>query len=169
MNEIIPAQRIERSILQIRGHRVLVDADLASLYGVTTKRLNEQVKRNRERFPEAFAFVLTDQEFDDLRSQFATSSSWGGRRHPPMVFTEHGALMLASVLKSRTAVQVSIRVVQAFVQLREMLAANRDLAKKLEALESKYDRQFKVVFDAIRELMEPPPERPKGRLGFHKE
>lgn len=161
----IPAEQIERRILLIRGQKVMLDSDLADLYGVSTKRLNEQVKRNIERFPADFMLRLTSQESKVLRSQFATSSSWGGRRYNPLAFTEHGALMLASLLNSQRAVEVSVFVVRAFVKLREMLASHRDLARRLDDLEKKYDSQFRVVFDAIRELMSPPaPSR--RRIGF---
>jgi hypothetical protein len=162
---VIPAERIERAILLIRGHRVMLDEDLAELYGVTTKRLNEQVKRNVDRFPPDFMFQLSLQEFTNLRSQIATSR-WGGRRTPPYAFTEHGAVMLASVLNSPIAVHASVEVVRAFVRLRQLLASHQELARKLMALEKKYDAQFKIVFDAIRELMKPP--EPKRRdIGFH--
>jgi hypothetical protein len=163
-NALVPAERIERVILMIRGEKVMLDADLASLYGVTTKRLNEQVKRNIDRFPDTFMFQLTKAEFDGLKSQIATSS-WGGRRKLPYVFTEHGVVMLASVLNSAIAVAASIEVVKAFVRLRLMLASNAELARKLETLEKKYDAQFKVVFDAIRQLMTPP-QKEKRRIGF---
>lgn len=140
----------------IRGQRVLLDADLAKIYGVTVKRLNEQVKRNRNRFPSDFMFQLTKQEVIDLKSQNATSSSgWGGRRTRPYAFTEHGAIMLANVLQSKVAVKASIHVVRAFVHLREMAVAHADLLRKITAMEKKYDSQFKVVFDAIRQLMLP--------------
>ena len=164
---LTPVERIERTIVRLRGHNVILDADLADLYGVTTRRFNEQVKRNVRRFPEDFMFQLTQEEYADLRSQIATSSSaaHGGRRHLPFVFTEHGAIMAASVLNSPRAVQVSILVVRAFVGLRQMLQSNAALAKKLEALEMKYDGQFQVVFHAIRELMAPPPASRK-RIGF---
>ena len=162
---IIPAERIEKAIYILRGQRVMLDEDLAGLYGVTTKRLNEQVKRNSERFPSHFMFQLTAQEFTILRSQFATSR-WGGRRTPPYAFTEHGTVMLASVLSSPTAIQASIAIVQAFVRLRQMLTSHGELARKLSALEKKYDAQFKVVFDAIRQLMEPPPAKRRS-IGFH--
>jgi hypothetical protein len=164
---LIPAERIEKAILLLRGHKVILDADLAELYGVTTARLNEQVKRNRERFPDDFMFRLTRPEFDNLMSQFATSSSrWGGRRKLPLVFTEHGAVMAANVLNSRVAVAASIQVVRAFVRLREILASHKDLARKLEELEKKYDKKFQVVFEAIRQLMAAPPEPPKRHIGF---
>lgn len=144
----------------------MLDADLAGIYGVTTKRLNEQVRRNLQRFPEDFAFRLTEEESRALRSQSATSKEGrGGRRHKPMVFTEHGALMLASVLNSPVAVDASIQVVRAFIRLRGFLATHAELARKLEELERRYDAQFGVVFQAIRQLMAPPdPER--RRVGF---
>lgn len=156
---------IENRIMQIRGQRVILDFDLAELYGVTTARLNEQVKRNLDRFPLDFMFVLTDQEFTVLTSQFATSKGRGGRRKLPLAFTEHGAIMAANVLHSDQAVQASVQVVRAFVKLREMLIAHKDLARKLAELEKKYDRQFAVVFEAIRELMAPP-AKPPQRIGF---
>jgi hypothetical protein len=165
---LLASTRIAQRIFVVRGHKVMLDADLARLYGVTTKRLNEQVKRNTKRFPADFMFQLTAVEIENLnRSQFAT----GSQRHrdprfAPYAFTEHGALMAASVLNSERAVEVSLYVVRAFVQLRETLAANKDLARRLDALEGKYDRQFKVVFDAIRELMTPPEPPKKRRIGF---
>ena len=128
----------------------MLDADLASLYCVETKRLVEAVKRNIQRFPEDFMFQLTKEESAILRSQFATSSQWGGRRYPPYAFTEHGILMLSSVLRSQRAIEVNIQIMRTFVRLREMLASHEKLARKLAALERKYDEQFKVVFDAIR-------------------
>ena len=166
---LVPAERIERSILLIRGQRVILDADLAELYGVTTARLNQQVRRNIDRFPDDFAFLLTQQEFADLKLHFATSSSgWGGRRKPPYAFTEHGALMAANVLRTPIAITTSVEVVRAFVRLREMLASHKQLARRLDELEKKYDSQFKVVFDAIRQLMAPPPQSKKRRpIGFH--
>jgi hypothetical protein len=137
---LIPVERIERTIVRLRGHNVMCDADLADLYGVTTRRLNEQVKRNVRRFPVDFMFQLTAEEYAGLRSQIATSSSTvhGGRRHLPFVFTEHGAIMAASVLNSRRAVQMSILVVRAFVGLRQFLRSNAALAKKIKGLERKY-------------------------------
>ncbi len=164
---LIPTERIEQSILLIRGHKVMFDADLATLYGVTTKRLNEQVKRNHGRFPEDFMFRLTREEVEVLnRSQFATSSQkHRDPRYAPYAFTEHGTVMLASVLNSPIAVQSSVQVVRAFIRLREILTTHKDLARKLEELEKKYDKQFAVVFDAIRQLMTPPKTKQKP-IGF---
>ena len=163
----VPEERIERSILLLRGRRVILDADLAYLYGVTTARLNQQIRRNIGRFPDDFAFLLTPDEFGDLKLHFATSSAgWGGRRKPPYAFTEHGALMAANVLKTPVAVHTSIQVVRAFVRLREMLSSHKELARRLDELEKKYDSQFRVVFDAIRELMAPPSPRSRRRIGF---
>ena len=144
----------------------MLDADLAVLYGVSTGRLNEQVKRNQDRFPEDFAFRLTPDETVSLRSHFATSKiGRGGRRYAPLAFTEHGTLMAAGVLNSPAAVETSIQVVRTFIELRRTLLANVELARKLDALERRYDSQFRVVFDAIRELMAPP-VRPSKRIGF---
>ena len=144
----------------------MLDADLAGLYGVTTKRLNERVRRNRSRFPDDFMFQLTAEEVLSLRSQIATSKQGrDGRRYAPLVFTEQGIAMLSTVLNSERAIQVNIEIMRAFVRLREMIATHRDLAPKLETLEKKYDAQFKVVFDAIRELMTPP-ESKKRKIGF---
>jgi len=156
---------IESRIFVIRGQKVMLDADLAELYGVETKRLNEQVRRNIERFPEDFMLQLTVEEFENLKSQFATSS-WGGRRKLPFAFTEHGAIMAASVLNSPLAAETSIQVVRAFVRLRQMLASNAEMSRKLASLEKKYDNQFKAVFDAIRELMTPLEPRKKRPIGF---
>jgi hypothetical protein len=156
---------IAGTILLLRGERVLLDADLADLYGVENRVLVQAVKRNLERFPEDFMFQLTDEEFKILRSQSVTSRSWGGRRYRPYAFTEHGVAMLSAVLKSPRAVQVSIEIIRTFVQLKAMLATNAGLAVKLAALEKKYDAQFRVVFDAIRELMTAPP-KPRRQIGF---
>ena len=159
MKTLISLERIEKSIYLIRGQKVMLDSDLAALYSVPTKRLNEQVRRNRERFPKDFMFQLSNQELGNLKSQIATSS-WGGRRKPTHAFTEHGALMAATILNSKVAVQVSIQIVRTFAKLRQLLSTHADLARKLNALEQKYDHQFKIVFDAIRQLMMPPePER----------
>jgi hypothetical protein len=165
----IPDERIAAAILLARGQKVILDSDLAGLYGVTTKRLNQQVKRNHERFPADFVFQLNAEEHEALRLQIATLKSGRGehRKYPPYVFTEHGAIMAASVLNSPRAIQVSVHVVRAFVRLREVLATHKDLARKLEELEKKYDAQFSAVFDAIRQLMAPPPETKKRRIGFH--
>lgn len=158
---------IERRIYFIRRERVMLDSDLAELYGVPTRRLNEQVSRNLERFPSDFMFQLSKTESESLRSQNATSKEGrGGRRYLPRVFTEQGVAMLSSVLKSTRAVQVNIEIMRAFVRLREILGAHADLARKLDELEAKYDKQFRMVFQAIRELMTPPPEEPKGKMGF---
>ena len=160
----LPAEVIEKKILLIRGHKVMLDRDLAELYVVETRRLVEQVKRNIDRFPEDFMFQLTKDEFANLKSQFAISS-WGGTRKLPHVFTEQGVAMLSGVLHSKRAVEVNIAIMRAFVKLREMLASNKELARKLENMEKKYDEQFKVVFDAIRALMTPS-DKPKGKIGF---
>jgi hypothetical protein len=161
-----PSQAIESRIFLIRGHRVMFDTDLALIYGMTTKRLNEQVRRNLDRFPSDFGFQLTQKETRILRSQTATST-WGGRRYLPYVFTEHGALMLASVLSSPVAIQASIQVVRAFIRLREILGNHAELAHRIDELEGRYDGQFKAVFDAIRQLMEHSPEPSERRIGFH--
>jgi len=162
---IFSAERIEQSILWIRYHRVMLDADLAALYGVETKQLIQAVKRNIFRFPSDFMFQLNEEEFENLRYHFGTSSQWGGRRYPPYAFTEQGVAMLSSILKSKRAVQVNIEIMRAFVRLRQMLASNKELAKRLDELEKKYDAQFKVVFDAIRGLMKPP-ESKRRPIGF---
>ena len=163
--QIIPVERIERTILLIRGQKVMLDADLAELYGVETRALVQAVKRNIGRFPEDFMFQLSAGEFADLRSQIVISS-WGGRRSPPYAFTEQGVAMLSSVLRSRRAAMVNVEIMRAFVKLREMLTSHKDLARKLAALERKYDAQFKIVFDAIRQLMAPPPAKKKKPIGY---
>jgi phage regulator Rha-like protein len=167
---IVPVGQIEQRILMIRGERVMLDSDLAALYGVSTTRLNEQVKRNRGRFPEDFMFQLTQAELGNLMSQSATSSSrWGGRRKRPYAFTEHGAIMAASVLNSERAVKVSVYVVRAFVKLREILGAHKQLAQKLAELEKRlegHDEQIAALIEAIRELMAPPPAAARKRIGF---
>ena len=165
---IVPVEHVERAIEMLRGHRVLLDADLAVMYGVAAKVLNQAVKRNIERFPADFMFQLTAEEAANLRSQSVTSNSWGGRRFLPYAFTEQGVAMLSSVLRSPRAVQVNIEIMRAFVRLRQMLQTNADLARKLAVLEKKYDAQFKAVFDAIRDLMTPA-EKPKRRIGFRRE
>lgn len=164
--KLIPQEIIQSKILFFRGAKVMLDSDLALLYGVPTFRLNEAVKRNRKRFPEDFMFQLTRKEFKNLISQFAMSS-WGGRRKQPYAFTEHGILMLSSVLNSERAVQVNIQIMRTFTQLREMLVSNKELRQKIEEMEKKYDHQFKIVFQAIKELLEPPTPKTKGPIGFH--
>ncbi len=162
---VIPIEQIERSIFYLRGVKVMLSADLAQLYGVPVKSFNQSVRRNRARFPEDFMFQLTREEFAVLKSQFVTSS-WGGiRRALPYAFTEQGIAMLSSVLRSPRAVRVNIEIMRAFVKLRELLVSNAKLARKLDQLEKRYDHQFKIVFQAIRELMTPPPPVPK-RIGF---
>ena len=168
-HQLIPIESIERRIFLIRGHKAMLDADLAKLYGVTTKRLNEQVKRNRDRFPEDFMLQLTLEEGRAVlasRSQIATLKRGKNIKYAPYAFTEHGAVMAANVLNSPVAVRASIQVVRAFVRLREILSTHKDLARKLEEMEKKYDRQFKVVFEAIRELMAPPPSPRDRQIGF---
>ena len=144
-------------IILVRGERVILDSNLAVLYGVSTMRLNEQIKRNKRRFPVDFMFRLTKEEWDSLISQFAISKTGrGGRRKLPYVFTEHGTIMAANILSNERAIEVSVQVVRAFVRLRQLLASNSELARKLNQLEKKYDHQFRVVFEAIRQLMTPP-------------
>jgi hypothetical protein len=162
---LVPLERIERAILLIRGQKVMLSTDLAELYGVEPRVPVQAVKRNIERFPRDFLFQLTKAESSHLKSQIVISS-WGGvRRAAPYTFTEQGVAMLSSVLRSKRAVQVNIEIMRAFVRLRRMLASHKDLAQKLEELEGKYDAQFKVIFDAIRELMAPP-EPKRRRIGF---
>jgi hypothetical protein len=164
--QLIPNERIARSILLIRGEKVMLDADLAVIYGATTKSLNQAVKRNLGRFPPDFMFQLTAREKTEVVTNCDHLARLKFSSHLPYAFTEHGALMLANTLNSERAAQTSVQVVRTFVRLRQMLASNADLARKLAALEKKYDEQFKVVFGAIRQLMAPEP--PKRReIGFH--
>ena len=158
----IPAERIEGAILLIRGEKVLLDKDLALLYGVSTSVLNKAVTRNVDRFPPDFMFRLTRREFSELKFHFGTSSR-GGTRKLPRAFTEQGVAMLSGVLKSKRAVRVNVEIMRAFIKLRRMLASNDELARKLEELEKKYDEQFGVVFEAIRQLMRPP-DPPRKRI-----
>jgi hypothetical protein len=163
----IPIQRIQKSIYLIRGQKVMLDRDLAALYELPTKVLKQTVKRHTDRFPADFMFVLDRNEFMNWRSQFVTSNSdIMGLRHAPMAFTEQGVAMLSSVLNSPCAIQVNIAIMRAFVQLRAILSTHADLARKLEELEKNYDAQFRLVFDAIRQLMAPPDPPPK-KIGFH--
>ena len=163
---LVPVERIEKSILLIRGHKVMLDGDLAELYGVTTAALNQAVKRNIGRFPEDFAFQLTEDEFASLISQIVTSKTGrGGRRKLPWAFTEHGILMLSSVLRSERAVQANIQIMRAFIRMRQLLASNKGLMQKILSMEKKYDEQFKKVFQAIYQLMIEE-EKPKRQIGF---
>jgi hypothetical protein len=164
-----PAQLvgIEGLIYLIRGQKVMLDKDLAALYGVDTRSLVQAVKRNARRFPEDFCFSLSDQEFGILRSQIVISNR-GGRRTPPLVFTEQGVAMLSGVLHSDRAIQANVEIMRTFVRLRKLLVTNEALAEKLDILEKRYDKQFKLVFDAIREIMTPTQPPPKRRIGFER-
>jgi phage regulator Rha-like protein len=167
MKPIITAETIERKIYLIRGQKVMLDSDLAELYEVPTKVLLQSVRRNIERFPSDFMFQLTNQYVMILRSQIVTLKTGQGkhRKYLPYVFTEQGVAMLSSVLKSERAIEVNIQIMRAFVKLRQLIASNKELAQRLDELEKKYDAQFRVVFDAIRELMTPP-EQDKRKIGF---
>ncbi len=178
MKDLIPQEVIERKIYLIRGKKVMLDRDLAKLYGVPTRRLKEQVKRNMKRFPEDFMFELTMEELEILRSQIATSR-WGGERYLPYVFMEQGVAMLSSVLNSERAIEVNIAIMRTFVRLREILLKHKDLAAKIAALElkyknhdmrfSEYDKHIMAIFEAIKKLMAPPPEKPRRIIGFKRE
>jgi phage regulator Rha-like protein len=170
VSNVIPIKQIEKKILLLRGEKVMLDRDLAELYEVTTFNLNKAVKRNVARFPEDFMFQLREEEFIALKFQIGMSKQTGrgGRRYVPYAFTEQGVAMLSSVLRSKRAVQVNIEIMRTFARLRQMIASNKELARRLAELEKKYDRQFKVVFDAIRELMTPP-KTPVRRIGFHRD
>lgn len=166
-HEILPVEVVERRILLIRGHKVMLDRHLAELYQVPTFRLNEAVKRNRRRFPDDFMFQLTREEAGSLTSQIAMSNAGrGGRRTLPYVFTEQGVAMLSSVLNSERAIAVNIAIMRTFVRLRQLLATHKQLAQRLAAMERKYDQRLKVVFDMLEQLMEPPPDEPKSSIGF---
>lgn len=162
---LVPTGRIEGCILLIRDQKVMLDADLAELYEVQTKALVQAVKRNIGRFPSDFMFQLTMEEFRILRSQTVTSSHWGGRRYPPYAFTEQGVAMLSSVLRSERAVKVNVEIMRTFVRLRGVLASDDELRRKLLQLERKYDKQFTIVFDAIRRLIQQPPGKTR-KIGF---
>lgn len=164
---VVPSRIIAEAILWIRGHRVILDEDLAALYAVETRALIQAVKRNPTRFPADFMFQVTAREFGRLRSQTVISNGSGGRRHRPYAFTEEGVAMLSSVLRSRRAVQVNIEIMRAFVRLRRLLTSHQRLARKLDVLEKKYDTQFRVVFEAIRQLMVDEAS-PKRRIGFER-
>jgi hypothetical protein len=161
---IVPQEIIEGKILFVRSKKVMLDRDLAQLYGVTTGNLNKAVNRNIDRFPKDFMFQLTNEEFNNLKFHFGISS-WGGTRKLPRVFTENGVAMLSSVLNSQRAIHVNIQIMRTFTRLREMLMTHKDLKQKIEDMEKKYDYQFKIVFDAIKQLLEPP-AKPKKRIGF---
>jgi hypothetical protein len=162
---LVPAERIETMIHILRGEKVILDAEIAALYDVETKVLIQAMKRNLNRFPDDFMFQLTAEEEQRLRSQIVTSKSRGGRRYLPYAFTEQGVAMLSSVLRSERAAQVNVEIMRAFVRLRQMASVQKELARKLDALEQRYDEQFKVVFDALRELMMPPETGGKA-IGF---
>jgi hypothetical protein len=164
--QLIPLERVERLIHLARGEKVLLDADLAKLYGVTTGNLNKAVGRNLQRFPPDFMFQLSDAETAALIFQFGRSKRRGGRRHNPYAFTEQGVAMLSSVLRSPRAVAVNIAIMRTFVQLRRLMDANRLIAEKIDSLEKKYDEQFEVVFAAIKQLIAQE-EKPRGQIGFH--
>jgi hypothetical protein len=173
MKTLIPLEVIEKKIFLIRGEKVMLDSDLAELYGVETFNFNKAVRRNIDRFPEDFMFQLSREEADSLRFQIGMSKKTGrgGRRYLPYVFTEQGVAMLSSVLRSSQAVQVNISIMRAFVKLRELLSTNKELAHKLEQLErkiEKHDEEIKAIFNAIRQLMRPL-EKPKRKIGFHRE
>jgi len=161
---MLPAETITSKIYYIRKSKVMLDRDLAELYGVETGQLKRAVRRNIDRFPKDFMFELNDEEHENLRCQFGTSS-WGGTRYKPMAFTEQGVAMLSSVLNSKRAIQVNIQIMRAFNKLRQMLAAHEDLKRKIEAMEARYDKQFQIVFEAIRQLLEED-EKPKRKIGF---
>lgn len=164
--QLVPAEVIERRILLIRGHKVMLDSHLAELYQVTTGNLNLAVRRNRERFPEDFMFQIAKEEADSLLLQSARPNAGrGGRRTLPYVFTEQGVAMLSTVLNSKRAIAVNIAIMRTFVRLRQILATHRDLADRLAAMEKKYDQRFRVVFDILKQLMAPP-EPPKRPIGF---
>lgn len=170
MDKLIPVERIENRILLIRGQKVMLDRDLAELYGVATRDLNKAVTRNIDRFPKDFMFQLNRYEFENLKFQFGTSS-WGGARKLPRAFTEQGIAMLSSVLRSKKAIQMNIIIMRAFVKLRQIISTHKDLARKIEELEKKYSKheiEIAVVFKLLKRLMEPPaiPEKPKKRIGF---
>ena len=165
VHSFVSNEIIERRIYLIRGKKVMLDRDLASLYGVSTGYLNRAVKRHLDRFPADFMFQLGKKEFENLICQIGTSS-WGGTRKSPRAFTDYGILMLSSVVNSSRAIHVNIQIMRTFSRLRKLIATHRDLQKKIEEMEKKYDSQFKVVFDTIREFLKIP-EKPKRQIGFH--
>jgi len=166
--DLVSVERIENNIFLIRGKRVMLDKDLAGLYGIEAKYLKRQVRRSLDRFPPDFMFELSKQEFKDWRCQFVTSNSADkmGLRYPPYAFTEPGVAMLSSVLNSKRAIHVNIQIIRTFIKLRQMLLTHVELKRKIEAMERKYDQQFKVVFEVIKKLLTPS-EKSKGKIGFH--
>ena len=169
MKKVTSTVKIRDMIFQVRGKKVMLDKDLAELYDVDTKQLTRQVRRNFDRFPNDFMFRLTKDEF--LRCQIGTSKQEGrgGRRYLPYVFTEQGVAMLSSILNSKQAIKVNIQIMRAFVSLKRMVLTHEGLRRKIEAMEKKYNGQFQIIFKAIKKLMEPPPEKPKRRIGFHRD
>ncbi len=165
--KLIPQEVIQTKIFLLRGQKVMVDKDLAELYGVTTYDLKRAVRRNLSRFPADFMFEMTKEEYSALRRQFGVLKRGSHSKYLPYAFTEHGILMLSSVLNSERAVQVNIQIMRTFTQLREMLAGNKELKQKIEEMEKKYDHQFQIVFQAIKKLLEPPSPKSKGPIGFH--
>ena len=164
MNEVVPIENLINKIIFLRGHKVMLDSDLAELYGVETRILNQAIARNPERFPADFMYQLTNKEFTILKSQFVTSS-WGGRRKLPFAFTEQGIAMLSSVLHSERAIKVNIAIMRAFVKLRELLLSNKELNQKMQEMEAKYDKQFRIVFEVLQQLMETP-DKHRKEIGF---
>ena len=167
MQNLLLIERIESKILQVREQKVILSQDIAMLYGVETRRLNEQVKRNIDRFPEEFMFQLTKEEFENLKSQFATSS-WGGIRRLPYAFTEHGVLMVANVLNSKRAIEVSVLVIKAFVRIRELILNNEELANKISELEKRLDTHDEIVVNIVKKLKHliAPKVKIKSQIGF---
>ncbi|MFH1958612.1 MAG: ORF6N domain-containing protein [bacterium] len=167
MSDLVPVEIIAGKIFLIREQKVMLDRDLAGLYAVEVKYLKRQVKRNNERFPEDFMFQLSKEEFENWRCQFVTSKSDKmGLRYRPFAFTEHGILMLSSVLNSKRAITVNIQIMRTFAQMRQMMLSYKDLKEKIEKIESKYDKQFRIVFQALKQLLEPKPVPPKRKIGF---
>ncbi len=163
---LLQTEIIQSKIIYLRGQKVMLDRDLAFLYDVQTKALNQAVRRNSDRFPKDFMFQLTKTETTSLRSQFVTLKQGSHRKYLPFAFTEHGTLMLSSVLNSKKAIEVNIQIMRTFTKLRELMLVHKDLRIKIEEMEKKYDSQFKIVFDALRRLIDPP-QKPKRSIGFH--
>jgi len=163
--DLLPVEIIANKILLIHGHKVMIDRDLAKLYGVEVKYLKRQVRRNIERFPKDFMFELSKDEFKNLRCQIVTSS-WGGIRYLPLAFTEQGVSMLSSVLNSKRAIQVNIQIMRTFAQMRQMMLSYKELKDKIEKMEGKYDKRFRIVFQALKQLLEPPKPKKTAKIGF---